>query len=167
LVREHQRGLWRYLRYLGARPDDAEDILQETLVTAVYQPPLGRSHAAVGGYLRRIARNVLWQRLRRKRLEPRAVDFDALDACFAAHCAEDGGEAYLTALRACLQSLDARTRAILDLQYRDGMGREAIGARHALSGDGVKSLLRRTRAALRICVERRLGTRTGGEHART
>ena len=30
LVREHQADVWRYLRYLGAAADDADDLTQET-----------------------------------------------------------------------------------------------------------------------------------------
>jgi DNA-directed RNA polymerase specialized sigma24 family protein len=32
LVREHQLEVWRYLRYLGASPDLADDLAQETFV---------------------------------------------------------------------------------------------------------------------------------------
>ena len=34
LAVRHQRGLWRYLRVLGARADVADDLLQEALLVA-------------------------------------------------------------------------------------------------------------------------------------
>ena len=45
----------------------------------------------------------------------------------------------------------------LELQYRDRASRAEIGAKLELAVEGVKTLLRRGRAALRDCVERKLG----------
>lgn len=32
LVRAHQAGVWRYLRFLGCHPDEADDLTQETFL---------------------------------------------------------------------------------------------------------------------------------------
>jgi DNA-directed RNA polymerase specialized sigma24 family protein len=47
-------------------------------------------------------------------------------------------------------------RRALELRYGSTRSRAQMGAELALSNDGVKSLLRRARAALRACVERRM-----------
>jgi len=53
----------------------------------------------------------------------------------------------------------------LDLQYRDRAGREEIAAQLGLAVEGVKTLLRRARAALRDCVERNLSNKGNGNYA--
>ena len=63
---------------------------------------------------------------------------------------------YLDALRDCLEQLEGRSRAAIDLQYREHASREAIATRLEMQPDGVKTLLRRTRHVLRECVERKL-----------
>jgi len=48
-------------------------------------------------------------------------------------------------------------RRALDLQYRDRASRAEIAAELDLAVEGVKTLMRRARSALRDCVERKLG----------
>ena len=64
LVRRHQRGLWRYLRSLGAPPDVAEDLLQDTFLVAIRRLQQDRGEAAVATFLRAIAKH-LWLRRHR------------------------------------------------------------------------------------------------------
>ena len=60
-------------------------------------------------------------------------------------------------LNALSASFPDRAREAIDRFYRDGRSREQLAAEFEMSLDGVKSLLRRTRTALRDCIERRLG----------
>jgi RNA polymerase sigma-70 factor (ECF subfamily) len=162
LVRQHQVGLWRYLRALGAQPAEAEDLAQETLVVALRTPPREQAPAAVAAYLRSVGRNLFLKDRRRARRDPELLDQAALDACFAARCGEDGGVAYVAALRGCVAKLDARARQALQRHYEERAGRRAMAADFGLGRDGVKSWLRRIRAELRACVQRSLG-RTEGQ----
>lgn len=156
LVSAHQAGLWRYLRLLGCAGAEAEDLMQDTFVDVLRSPPEDRGPRALAGYLRRVARNLLLKRRRRQRLEPDLVEFDRLDAAYDRLLADDRGEARLEALRLCLDGVDSRSRELLRRHYRDGASRTELGAEFAMGDDGVKSWLRRLRARLRACIERRL-----------
>jgi RNA polymerase sigma-70 factor (ECF subfamily) len=154
LVAAHQAGVWRYLRFLGADPITADDLTQDTFV-AVWGKPLVRfGHAGACAYLRRTARN-LWLKSRARRAAP-AVDSATAELAYEWFRRDDGGEATLAALRACLEVLTPAARRALDLRYVERLERTAIALRLELSEDGVKSLLQRSYARLRACIERRL-----------
>ena len=105
------------------------------------------------GWLRTVARN-LWVRSFRK--PPFALaDLDALTAAWDGFARDDGGDEALAHLRACVELLTGRARDVVRWHYEERCSRTAIGARLGIGEDGVKSLLRRTRALLRDCVERR------------
>lgn len=63
---------------------------------------------------------------------------------------------YLEALRRCLQDLPPKQRDVLDMRYRDEKSRGEMAQFLGMSEDGIKSLLRRIRATLANCVEKRL-----------
>jgi RNA polymerase sigma-70 factor (ECF subfamily) len=153
LVATQQRALWRYLRALGAAPALADDLLQETFVAA-WQRGLGDARDA-GALLRGIARH-LWLRSRRAFARRRETAIaDAVDALWAARSQQDGGDAEVDALRACLDGLDGRARQALELLYGDGRQRREVAAALGMKENGVKMLLQRTRQLLRACIERR------------
>jgi RNA polymerase sigma factor (sigma-70 family) len=146
--------LWRYLCVLGADAATADDLVQEAFVVALRRGDFDASvPAAAFVFLRTTARH-LWLKSRRRRVGERAVV--EADRVWDARC-EDRGAAYLAALAQCLDELPERGRALIDATYGDRRGREASAAAMGLSKDGVKSALRRLRAFLQGCVERRLG----------
>ena len=71
-----------------------------------------------------------------------------------------GGDGFETveALRKCLGRLDAKHRQILDLRYKQGKSRAEMARRCKMTENGIKTLLRRIRAALAECIQRRLAT---------
>jgi len=155
LVRRHQAGLWRFVRALGCDDREAEEVVQDTFV-AVLQRPFGEiDERATAAYLRTAAKHRLWK-TRRRRQGMATVAIDAIEAAFVAEC-EDGGDLKVGALRACVDSLDERARELIDAHYRDNLSRAQLAGKFAMSEDGIKSWLRRVRAALRVCVERRVG----------
>lgn len=174
LVRAYQAGVWRYLRFLGADDALADDLTQETFLTVLRRPFEDRGQAATSGYLRTIARNLYLMSLRRGGREPvlftvletqvagssardAAIQdvLDLADEAFARFAADDGGAVWLDALRQCLESLEGRARKAIEMRYAEDRSRDEIAAATAMSADGVKTLLRRTRDLLRQCVERR------------
>jgi RNA polymerase sigma-70 factor (ECF subfamily) len=157
LVRLHQAGIWRYLRFLGCEPSLADDLTQETFLTVHRAPFEQRSPQATCCYLRTVARNLFLGVMRRSRREPPVEDLDRADEVWRQFAADDGGESYLEALRECVNLLDGRARAAIELRYQDDRSRSEIGATLDLGEEGVKALLRRTRDVLRRCVEKRLG----------
>jgi len=156
LVRRHQAGLWRYLRFLGCEPGLAEDLVQEAFLAAWKGDFEYRGEAAAATWLRRVARNLFVDRVRRARVRPAFRNLDEADRVFARHAEEDGGEAYLQALRECVATLSRKVRRVLARFYGRGRGREQLARELGMTRNGVKTLLRRAREKLRLCVEERV-----------
>jgi RNA polymerase sigma-70 factor (ECF subfamily) len=158
LVQAHQAGVWRYLRFLGCDPAEADDLVQATFLAVLRERFEVRSPAETGAYLRTVARNRLLMARRKERGAPQAVELAAAEAVWARMAGDDGLSDYLAALGDCLQqAVSPRVRRALELQYRDRASRAQIAAALDLAVEGVKTLLRRARSALRDCVERKLG----------
>jgi RNA polymerase sigma-70 factor (ECF subfamily) len=161
LVQQHQAGVWRYVRFLGAERAEADDITQETFLAIARAAFVERDERQTAGYLRVVARNQLLALRRKQRREISTVELEAADRVWAAAAGPDGSlAAYLDALRECIECLEGRSRQAIDLHYRDGASREAIAEALDMKPDGVKTLLRRTRGVLRECIERKLNSET-------
>lgn len=159
-VARHQRGLWRFARLLGAANDHADDLVQEALLAALHKRIDARSDTEAVAWLRAAVRN-LWRmhlRTQRRRPEHQALDAtpELAEAALARHGGDDGsGDAYVAALRLCLEQLDGRAKRALELRYAEQSSRSAMASELAMGEDGIKTLLRRTREALFACVQRR------------
>jgi len=156
LVGTHQTGLWRYLRFLGCSAPEAEDLVQETFLAVLRRPFDDLGAAPAAAYLRSVARNLLFKARARAGREMAAAELDRADAVWKEVAHDDGGDAYVDALRGCLERLDAKPRRALELQYEGRRSRSDIATALEMSEDGIKSLQRRTRALLRACIETRL-----------
>lgn len=157
LVHQHQVTVWRYLRFLGAERAEADDLVQETFLAVARAEFCHRDPRQTTVYLRTVARNQLLAMRRKQRREVSTVELEAADGVWAAATRSSGNlDSYLEALRRCVEQLQPRARRAVNLNYRDGVGREAIAAELEMKPDGVKTLLRRTRTLLRGCVERKL-----------
>jgi len=156
IVRTHQTGLWRYLRFLGCEPDLAEDLVQETFLALLQKPFEERGPASTAAFLRRVAKNLYLMRLRKATRAPVVEDIERADQSWRPVAGDDDGESYVAALRDCYERLGQRARRALDLRFRDGRDRRSIAAALGLGEDGIKSLMRRSRAALRDCVRRKI-----------
>ena len=157
LVRTHQAGLWRYLRFLGCDPAQAEDLVQEAFLRVWRGSFEERSPAATASYLRTVARNLVIDQARRKKVRPALRDLDEADAVWDEYEGDDDARGYRDALKLCLERLGSRARLALNLFYREGRSREDIGATMGIKAGGVKTLLHRTREVLRTCIEERIG----------
>ena len=154
--------VWRFLRFLGARGELADELTQEVFVVWLDRPPRRVDDEALGAWLRGIARNLL-REAARQRARSEARELPLLDEAAAfvetqwRRLESAGrGDARRAALRTCLDALDGRGRRALELHYGEQLGRERIGAVLGIAPEGVKTLLRRTRALLRACIERRM-----------
>ena len=154
LVRTHQAGLWRYLRFLGCDAATAEDLVQETFV-AVWKKPF-EDRGATAAYLRQVAKNRFLMAVRRKRVRPAFQQLGEADEAWDAYAGDDDGAAYRDALAECVEELKPRQRQGVELFYREHQSRDGIAAALGMTADGVKTLLRRAREALRVCVEGRV-----------
>lgn len=166
LVRAHQAEVWRYVRYLGATPELADDLVQEAFLQLLRAPFVERTPAATSAWLRTVVRNLYVKSFRRPPFA--SADLDAIEATWngfvgdgdasgdgEASGAPAGGDEALARLRQCLGQLDGRARSVVAWHYEERRSRADIAGRLGIGEDGVKSLLRRTRALLKACVERR------------
>ena len=155
LVQAHQTGVWRYLRFLGCDPTQADDLAQETFLAVHRKPFEERTPEATAVYLRTVARNLFLMSLRRAKRQAVVQNLDVLEEVWQRHHVDDG-EAYRDAMRECVETLAGRARRAIDLCYRDQRSRAEMAGELEMTEDGVKSLLRRTRELLRQCVEKKV-----------
>ena len=153
LVQAHQVEVWRYLRYLGASTELADDLTQETFLQLLRSPFEVRSPAATAGWLRTVARNLWVRSFRHPPFD--LAELDAIETAWTEGTGDDGGEDTLRHLRQCQEQLAGRARDVVRWHYEDRCSRRAIAERLGIGEDGVKSMLRRARALLRECIERR------------
>jgi RNA polymerase sigma-70 factor, ECF subfamily len=153
-LHDHEEMLQRYLFVLGARVDRLEDLVQEVFALVLQKGMEGRSSVAVGAFLRAVAKNLLLRDWHSKKVRR---EVELADEIWCEQCADDGQELRLAALRQCVAGLPKRARDMLQRAYVDRAGRVAMGSEFGLVANGVKTALRRLRAGLRVCVERRLG----------
>ena len=64
IIRRHQRGVWRFLRWLGADPALADDLLQEAFLLLLQRPPVDRREQAIAAWLRTTAATATRRRWR-------------------------------------------------------------------------------------------------------
>lgn len=155
LVREHQAGLWRYLRALGAEPWLADDLAQEVFLAALRSGFVERSRGETIRWLRTTARNQYLKARQKQGREVSTAELETLDRRWQELDREGDGEAALAALRACLEQLEDKPRQALQLQYAQGLQRVEVAKRLDMTDDGVKTLLARTKARLKKCMELR------------
>lgn len=162
VVERLQGQLRGFVAICGAPDAEVEELAQDAFVEA---------HGALADYdgarpfvpwLRGIARNLVLRRfsqrsaavrLRNERLRQH------LCAVAEAQEAEDGDDPRYDPvhLRACLERLPAPSRALLNERYDQGMDADAIASRNRRTSIAVRVALSRIRAALRACIENRLG----------
>lgn len=156
LIREHQAGVWRYLRVLGCSPSEAEDLTQDTFLAVLQKPFQEINRAATAAYLRQAARNLFISSQRRAARSASTAELDELEQTWTRWAASDDGEELLAALQKCLGALAGRARRALDMRFREGRSRAEIAAMLSLSEDGAKNLMQRAKQHLRTCIERSL-----------
>jgi len=168
MVRTHQAEIFRYLRYLGARDANlAEDLAQDTFLAAFrsQNAPLTTDVRRQAAWLRGVARNVFLMHCRKVRTTPVRFDSEGLEraeAVWANRFLRDGdGFDFVAALRRCLGKLGERQMGVLRMRYWEKRSRGEMAGRLRMSEDGVKSMLRRLRSALKGCVEQSLADERG------
>jgi RNA polymerase sigma-70 factor (ECF subfamily) len=156
IVRRHEREVWAVV---SALPDPVlcENLLQQTFVNA-----FERLHQYRGDgldlWLRRIARNLVTDELRRRAREGERLRHYAnyLAVRFEAESTDDGERELAEAVRACRETLTSAPRRAVELYYDDGLSLERVAVALGRTVVATRQLLFRTRVALRECARRRL-----------
>lgn len=144
----------RYARTLVG-VEDAEDITQETLVTALRKLHQLDSAAAFYGWLRRITHNLAINHVTRGR-KFRQLDIDAADQRVG--CESDAMSLAIrnesqAEIRSCLNRLPAEQRTLLRMHHIEDISLGTIAEMHNIPVGTAKSRMFTARAALRTLIE--------------
>ena len=175
LVRRHQRRVYAVALGILKNAAEAEEVAQETFLSAFEHLADFRGDARFSTWLYRVASNHALMKLRKKRPDPQGdltdlepqlsraatrtegtSPFDALslwarrpDEAVAANEVQD-------ALESALDELNADDRALLLLRSLDDASHDALAEMFAMTVPAVKSRLHRTRLQLRALLDERL-----------
>ena len=140
----------------------ADDVLQETAMVCVrkfhtYDPSRSFDAWAVG-----IARYEVFAWRRNHANRPHLLDDATVERIADSYeRLSERADAIRYALYACLEEASGRGRRALELHYGHGMKTEEVAAELKTTGGAARTLLSRTRSALRKCIERRLAVQGG------
>ncbi len=151
LYRLHEGRVYNLARRICRKPEDAEEVLQETFVELARSLPSFRGDGSFAGWIRRIAVTKALMRLRHDRLRAAdsLEDATASDLQSAHHFHEQArGNARLD-LESALNSLPAMTRAVVWLHDVEGYTHEEIAELSGRSVSFSKSRLARAHDRLR------------------
>ena len=159
-IARHQRSVWLYLRVLGASESDADDLAQETFLSALRKDQSGaftrRSDAESASWLRTAAR-FAWLTRVRKSGRRKEVDFaDSVDELFSSTCSEGDASPMLDALESCVASLDEPASTVISRYYTNNDAAAEIAADLNKSEGAFNTMLFRIRQRLKDCVEQKL-----------
>lgn len=156
LIALHQNMVWRYLRSLGAEPELADDLTQETFLEIIRRPLEQISDAATGSYLRRVAHNLLISRRRREGRMVVTEHAEHFETAWSKWAGFDGGDRALDVLADCFAKLTERAKLALRLRFVQDSSRQAIAEALGVGQHGAKNLMQRAKTALKECVEQKL-----------
>jgi RNA polymerase sigma-70 factor (ECF subfamily) len=157
IIHAHQRGVWRYLRFMGCSRAEADDLVQETFLAAWKSDFTEINDAATAGYLRTVARSRFLMMLRTRSRRPSETEFVDVDADWVQLLDnEEQVDSRADALEQCLEHVTGKARTVIDLSYKQDLRYAEIGDRLGMKPEGVRTLVKRVIAKLRECMERKL-----------
>ena len=167
LVERYQRKIYNLALRLVRQAEDAEDVLQETFVSAYRALPNFKGDSAFGTWLYRIATNFALMKLRGKKPvfvsldEPRDNDLPAVELVdFSADPLSDVLDDELRGkLEEAVAKLPDDMRTVFQLRDVEGFSNAEVAEMLDLSVPAVKSRLHRTRLVLREELSRYYGER--------
>ena len=156
LIHDHQKGVWRYLRALGAEPALADDITQDTFLAVIEKPFDDYNASATASYLRRVAHNLFISNRRREGKVVATDQINTLAEEWDKWAGKDAGDTSLDALRECFDQLTERAKLSLTMRFRQRASRTEIADALEITDHGAKNLMQRAKKQLRTCVEGKL-----------
>ena len=157
LLERHQSQIYRFGLKLCRDPEDAKDVLQETMLSVARNLPGFRGQAALSTWLYTVARSFCAKRRRRSKFAPepelslehpklnaeQMVDGALAPDAALADKQRDG------ALHAAIESLSPAFKEVLVLRDMEGLPAQEVAQILGLSVEAVKSRLHRARKAVR------------------
>jgi RNA polymerase sigma-70 factor, ECF subfamily len=167
LLDRHQRRVYRFGLKMCRDPEDAKDVLQDTLIAAFRTMKDFRGAASVSTWLYTIARSFCLKKRRRSKfapeqeesLEARSPGEEARQIADPARRPDDelAGRQIEAALEEAIGGLDPMYREVLVLRDVEGLTAPEVAEVMGLSVEAVKSRLHRARLAVREAVAPLLG----------
>jgi len=161
LVDLHKDGVLVFLAVRMHDRSEAEDLAQETFLTAWRRMEEFDPSAPFGPWLRGIAHNLLRNHWRKHRAHPVGgnAELDSLLGAGEGGLVEirDGQADALEALRYCVEKLGPSSRDLIRERYEDGTSIEELSASHGSKTSALSMRLHRIRAALKTCIEKQTG----------
>ena len=156
LLKDVEPRIYRFSLRMCGRPEDAQDVLQETLLAAFRSVRAFRGESSVSTWLYAIARSFCIKKRRRSVFAPELVSLDAerREAGRSATPARDPETALADreladALQAAISALDPAAREVLVLRDVEGLSADEVAGITGASVSAVKSRLHRARRAVR------------------
>jgi RNA polymerase sigma-70 factor (ECF subfamily) len=172
LIGRHQRRVYRFGLKMCRDPEDAKDVLQETLLAAARTVKDFRGASSVSTWLYTIARSFCIKKRRRSKFAPEQEEsLDAREPGLEARQVSDpsrspedelAGRQVETALERAIASLDPMYREVLVLRDVEGLTAPEVAEVMGLTVEAVKSRLHRARVAIREAVAPLLAAPEGG-----
>jgi len=171
LLERHQAQVYRFGLKMCGDPEDAKDVLQETLLSAARGVRDFRGASSISTWLYAIARNYCIKRRRRSKFAPeRERSLDTEPTAEARNLADPAlvpDEALATkeierALEHAIGGLEPTYREVLLLRDVEGLTAPEVAEVLGVSVQAVKSRLHRARLTVRAAVAPLLGIPTDG-----
>jgi RNA polymerase sigma-70 factor, ECF subfamily len=166
LLRRYQSRVYRFGMKMCGDPEDAKDVLQETLFAMARGVRDFRGASSLSTWLYSIARSFCIKKRRRSKFAPsESQSLDTVSAADGTQLADSqpGPEEDLarrqieTALAHAIASLEPSSREVLVLRDIEGLTAPQVAEVLGVTVDAVKSRLHRARLAVRAAVGRHLG----------
>lgn len=149
VVDRHAAAVYRVARSIVHDPALADDVVQETMLKAWRNSPVGPGEEIPRNWLLKVARNTAISLLRTRRDELHGPDTMPEGSAGASTTRQVEGRAQLDDLWEAMQHLDEDARALIVLKEVDGLSYEEIAQTLDLPLPTVKTRLFRARRALK------------------
>ena len=175
LIERHQRRVYRFGLKMCRDPEDAKDVLQDTLIAAARSIRDFRGASSVSTWLYTIARSFCIKRRRRSKFAPEQEEsLDSREPGLEARQVVDptrspdeelAGRQVEGALEQAIAGLDPMYREVLILRDVEGLSAPEVAEIMGLTVEAVKSRLHRARLTVREAVAPLLSPDTAGPRA--
>jgi RNA polymerase sigma-70 factor (ECF subfamily) len=174
LIARHQAQVYRFGLKMCRNPEDAEDVLQDTLLAMARSVRDFRGASSISTWLYTIARNHCIRKRRKSKFAPATTYSLETDAGVEAVSLRDPSKApddvvadrqVSRALEEAIRSLEPKYREVLLLRDEEGLTGPEVAEVLGLSPQAVKSRLHRARLAVREKVAPLLGVPGGADLA--
>jgi RNA polymerase sigma-70 factor (ECF subfamily) len=163
LLDRHQARIYRFGMKMCRNPEDARDVLQETLLAMARNVRDFREESSISTWLYRIARSFCLKKHRRSKFAPKEVasletdlplELNRLAAKAKLPDEVLEGKELQEALEESIDALDPIYREVLLLRDFEGLTAPEVAEALSISVDAVKSRLHRARLAVRSAMSR-------------